>query len=104
MFAARSMRFNYIRQSLIVAWLVFSLYFPLHAQSKSAASGTSAASLDAVLTQMDTAAAQFRNAEADFKADNFEKVVNETDTQTGKIYFRRTGKGDMEMASDFQAP
>src|SRR5579872_3934125 len=60
--------------------------------------------LNAVLSQMDTAAAQFHSAEADFKADQYQKVVNETDTQTGKIYFRRTGKGEMQMASEIQPP
>ncbi|MBV9146591.1 MAG: outer membrane lipoprotein carrier protein LolA [Acidobacteria bacterium] len=75
------------------------------AQAQSAASGGAGpASLDSVLTQMDTAAARFRSAEADFKADNYQKVVNETDTQTGKIYFRRSGKGELQMASRFQPP
>lgn len=63
-----------------------------------------ASSLDAVLNQMDKAAAQFRNAEADFKAETYQKVVNETDTQTGKIYFRRSSKGELQMASQFQPP
>jgi outer membrane lipoprotein-sorting protein len=30
--------------------------------------------------------------------------VNETDTQTGKIFFRRSGKGDLQMASQFLPP
>jgi outer membrane lipoprotein-sorting protein len=59
--------------------------------------------LEAVLTQMDSAAAQFRNAQADFVWDQYQKVVNETDTQKGKIYFRRNGK-EMQMADDIQSP
>jgi outer membrane lipoprotein-sorting protein len=80
--------------------------FSTAAKSKSRISAPPqpATSLEAVLKQMDAAAAQFRNAEADFKADNYEKVVNETDTQTGKIYFRRTSKGEMQMASQIQSP
>jgi len=48
--------------------------------------------LESVLTQLDTAAAQFRSAEADLLWDQYQKVVDETDTQKGKIYFRRTNK------------
>ena len=78
----------------------------LVAQSKTAgtSAGQTASSLEAVLNQMDTAAAQFRSAEADFTWDQYQKVVNETDTQKGKIYFRRTSKGDTQMAADIQAP
>ena len=79
---------------------------PLVAQSKTASTsaGQTASSLEAVLNQMDAAAAQFRSAEADFTWDQYQKVVNETDTQKGKIYFRRTSKGDTQMAADIQAP
>jgi outer membrane lipoprotein-sorting protein len=62
-------------------------------------------SLETVLSQMDAAAAQFRNAEADFVWDQYQKVVDETDTQKGKIYFRRTGKGgDTQMALNVTSP
>src|SRR5215467_5375715 len=77
------------------------------AQTKngSAASNVSSASgLEGVLTQMDSAAASFRSAEADFVWDQFQKVVNETDTQKGKIFFRRTGKGDTQMSANIQSP
>jgi outer membrane lipoprotein-sorting protein len=77
------------------------------AQSKSPTNANSkqpASNLEAVLTQMDAAAAQFRSAEADFTQDLYQKVVNETDTQKGKVYFRRTGKGDMQMAASTQSP
>jgi outer membrane lipoprotein-sorting protein len=63
------------------------------ANVKTAADGTSNnANLESVLRQMDTAAAQFRSAEADLLWDQYQKVVDETDTQKGKIYFRRTNK------------
>ena len=70
------------------------------------ASGSSQASsgLEAVLSQMDAAAAQFRTAEADFVWDQYQKVINETDTQKGKIYFRRTGKGDTQMSLNVTSP
>src|SRR5262249_22629002 len=62
--------------------------------SAKASSGTTGnnASLEAVLAQMDNAAAGFRSAEADLLWEQYQKVVDETDTQKGKIYFRRTNK------------
>lgn len=102
----RTTRWNRVYQKKLATCFVLLLSFAIAAKavSKTSDPRQSATSLDSVLKQMDTAAAQFRNAEADFKADNYEKVVNETDTQTGKIYFRRTGKGEMQMASQIQSP
>jgi outer membrane lipoprotein-sorting protein len=45
--------------------------------------------LDKVLRQMDAASAKFTSAQADFKWDQFTKVVESTDTQTGTIFFKR---------------
>ncbi|HEX9200609.1 MAG TPA: outer membrane lipoprotein-sorting protein [Acidobacteriaceae bacterium] len=47
--------------------------------------------LQTVLSQMDAASAKFRSAEADVKKEQFTKIVNDTTTETGKIYFLRTG-------------
>jgi outer membrane lipoprotein-sorting protein len=63
-----------------------------------------ASTLEGVLGEMDAASAQFKNAQADFTWDQYQKVVNETDTQKGKIYFRRTGKGETQMAADIESP
>jgi outer membrane lipoprotein-sorting protein len=63
----------------------------------------SSADLDKVLNQMDTVATTFKTAEADFVWDQYTKVVNETDTQSGKVYFRRTPK-ETEMAADITKP
>src|ERR1700745_3076128 len=91
--------------------IVFALaMFPLasaFAQTRDASAGSTASSgssLEGVLTQMDLAAATFRSAEADFVWDQFQKVVNETDTQKGKVYYRRTGKGDTQMSANIQSP
>ena len=62
-----------------------------------------AAGLDRVLTQMDTAAKNFRSTEASFVWDQYQKVIDETDTQKGKIYFRRQDK-DTQMAADILEP
>jgi outer membrane lipoprotein-sorting protein len=59
--------------------------------------------LDAVLSQMDAAARNFKSAEATLVSDRYDKVINETDTETGKVYFRREGSA-VEMAVDFEKP
>jgi outer membrane lipoprotein-sorting protein len=92
--------------SLAILSISISSLFSV-AQSKSPANANSkqpASNLEAVLTQMDAAAARFRSAEADFTQDLYQKVVNETDTQKGKVYFRRTGKGQMQMAANTESP
>jgi outer membrane lipoprotein-sorting protein len=61
------------------------------------------ADLDRVLTQMDTASKNFRSIEANFVWDQYQKVINDTDTQKGKIYFRREGN-DTQMAADVTDP
>ena len=77
---------------------------PVFTQVKSAGPADSNSRLETVLKQMDTASGQFRNAEADFVWDQYQKVVNETDTQKGKVYYRRTGKGDIQMMANIQSP
>jgi outer membrane lipoprotein-sorting protein len=61
------------------------------------------AGLDRVLTQMDTAARNFRSTEASFVWDQYQKVINDTDSQKGKIYFRRQGR-ETQMAADITDP
>ncbi|HUN87987.1 MAG TPA: outer membrane lipoprotein carrier protein LolA [Terriglobales bacterium] len=62
------------------------------------------ANLEKVLDSMDRQAQTFRSAQADFVWDQYTKVVNETETQSGTIYFRRAGKDDIEMAADVRKP
>ena len=52
---------------------------------------------------MDRTEKEFRTAEASFVWDQYQKVVDETDTQKGKIYFRRVGK-EVQMAADITNP
>jgi len=59
--------------------------------------------LERVLAQMDATAKKFGSAEANVVWDQYDKVINETDTQKGKIYFRREG-GEIQMAADFTTP
>jgi outer membrane lipoprotein-sorting protein len=74
--------------------------------AKSAASTSQSqtnSELERTLRQMDKAAAAFRSTEADFVWTQYQKVVNDTDTQKGKIYFRRQDK-EIQMAADISEP
>ncbi len=64
-----------------------------------AAQSQSNADLARVLAQMDAASAKFHSAQASFQWDQFERVVSSTDTQTGVVYFLRSG-ADTRMAAD----
>lgn len=59
--------------------------------------------LEAVLTQMDQASLRFKSATADFSWDQYQKVVDEHDIQTGKIYYRRNSR-ETQMAADIEKP
>jgi outer membrane lipoprotein-sorting protein len=63
------------------------------------------AKLDNVLKKMDAAAADFQSLQADFVWEQYQKVVNETDTQTGTVYYRRKDKSnDIEMMAEVKDP
>jgi outer membrane lipoprotein-sorting protein len=61
------------------------------------------ATLERVLSQLDKTASNFHSTEANFVWDQYQKVVDETESQKGKIYFRRTG-GEIQMAADITLP
>src|SRR3974377_118896 len=88
------------RAALVVAavWIWFAA-----ALSAQAPQGSSSTDLEKVLSQMDSVAASFKTAEADFVWDQYTKVVNETDTQSGKVYFRRSPK-QVEMGDEIAQP
>ena len=69
----------------------------------SRAQSTESAALDNVLKKMDSASASFQTAQADFVWDQYQKVVDETDTQKGTVYYRRPGK-EIEMMADITQP
>jgi outer membrane lipoprotein-sorting protein len=52
--------------------------------------------LDTILHQLDVASANFKSAQADMRRDNYARVVKETTTQCGVIYFERKGSA-LEM-------
>jgi outer membrane lipoprotein-sorting protein len=59
--------------------------------------------LDCVLRKMDESAANFQTAKADFVWDQYQKVVDETFTQKGTVYYRREGKA-IEMMVEIKQP
>ena len=64
---------------------------------------TAPANLERVFNQLDATAKSFQSAEASFVWDQYTKVVDETETQKGKIYFRRHD-GEIQMAADISEP
>lgn len=71
--------------------------------SSLAAQEQQAAKLDSVLQKMDDAAAHFQTAQADFVFKQYQKVVDEFDTQTGTVYYRKSGQ-EIEMMAEFKEP
>ncbi len=59
--------------------------------------------LTAVLAKMDAASRSFHNAQAEFKWDYYQKIVHDTTTDTGAIYFQREG-GAMDMGAVLNDP
>jgi hypothetical protein len=59
--------------------------------------------LDTVLSQMDAASANFHAALADVRQQIFTKVVQDTETQAGQVYFLRKGS-TMQMGMKMSAP
>jgi outer membrane lipoprotein-sorting protein len=70
---------------------------------KPAVSSPAGSDLDSVLTQMDRKSTNFKDANADFQADQYQKVVEETDVQKGQIFFKRSGDG-MDAALKIISP
>jgi outer membrane lipoprotein-sorting protein len=52
---------------------------------------------------MDKTATNFRTTQASFIWNQYQKVVDETDTQKGTVYFRRAGN-EVQMAADITDP
>jgi outer membrane lipoprotein-sorting protein len=60
-------------------------------------------SLESILKKMDDAAANFHTTQADFVWDQYQRVVAETDTQKGTVFYRRAGK-EIEMMAEIKEP
>jgi len=74
-----------------------SNFLPLLAAAATLATAISAGAagqsnkLQQVLSQMDAASKTFKSAEADVKRVHLEKLVNDTSTESGRVYFLRNG-------------
>jgi outer membrane lipoprotein-sorting protein len=88
-----------MKRKLSVVILVLPLVGLGASQSPTPSPGaaTSASDLKAVLAEMDKAGAAFKSAQADIELVQYTKVVNDTDVQTGTIFFRRRGN-DLEVS------
>ena len=76
---------------------------PERAVANTTTTAPKASNLEAVLSAMDDASDKFKSAQADLNSQQYQKVVDETDTQKGKVYFRRKNK-DLEMKLDIAQP
>ena len=75
------------------------------APAQTAESKPSAASGDlaTVLAKMNQSAKAFKSAQGDFEFQSYQKLTDDTDTQKGRIYFRRTKNG-VDAAFDIGGP
>jgi outer membrane lipoprotein-sorting protein len=78
--------------------MMISLAGSARAQSAPPASSVD---LQKVITELNTAAMKFTSAQADFSWDQFLAVVQESEIQTGTIYFERK-KGATRMAAELK--
>ena len=91
------------KQSLGVFVILLGLALVSAVASAQSPESKSSASLESVLKTMDAAAANFRTTQADFVWEQYQKVVNDKDTQKGTVYYRRTGK-EIQMMAEVKDP
>src|ERR1700731_650600 len=75
----------------------------LPASEHQTAPAAPAGDLEAVLAKMNQSAAGFKSAQGDFEFQSYQKLTDDTDTQKGRIYFRRKNKG-VDAAFDIAGP
>jgi outer membrane lipoprotein-sorting protein len=71
--------------------------------SSQQSANASAGSLDAAYNVLDRTAASFKNIQTDFVWDQYNKVVDDHDIQSGTMYFRRNGQS-VEMIANINKP
>src|SRR5207253_7285184 len=89
--------------SAVVAQQCGPMAAPANAATDAAATAPKPSGLESVLSTMDDASEKFRSAQADLNSQQYQKVVDETDVQKGKVYFRRKNK-ELEMNMDIGQP
>jgi outer membrane lipoprotein-sorting protein len=91
------------KQSLGVFVILLGLALVSAVASAQSPESKSSAGLESVLKKMDAAASNFRTTQADFVWEQYQKVVNDKDTQKGSVYYRRAGK-DIQMMAEVKDP
>jgi outer membrane lipoprotein-sorting protein len=93
--------------ALVVAISFFSFRIaasePAGPEARSSLQAEPGNSLEKVLSQMDSTASSFRTAQANFVWEQYQKVIDETETQKGTVYYRRSGK-EIQMMADITDP
>lgn len=75
---------------------------PAQAVAPGAAS-SGGGNLQAVLARMNQTSPGFKSAQGDFEFETYQKLVDEKDTQKGRIYFRKNKSG-VDAAFDIEGP
>jgi outer membrane lipoprotein-sorting protein len=87
-----------------IAWLCLAVSMLSLGQAPiPKASDTATGELESVLSQMDASASTFKSVQAQFEWDNYQKVVDETEKQTGQVFFHRNGSS-AQIMFDITAP
>jgi len=71
--------------------------------AESKPSAPASGDLATVLAKMNQSSKGFKSAQADFEFQSYQKLTDDTDTQKGRIYFRRTKNG-VDAAFDIVGP
>jgi outer membrane lipoprotein-sorting protein len=98
------MLFMKISLRLSIVFLLLTVLGMAQQMPAQAASKSAGGDLNSVLAQMSANAAKFKSAEGDFDLETYESIVKETTVQKGHIYFRRSGKGEVQAAFDITSP
>ena len=77
---------------------------PKPAQTTAAAVPAPGGNLESVLARMNQTAPGFKSAQGDFEFETYQKLVDEKDTQKGRIYFRKSTKNGVDAAFDIDGP
>ncbi len=71
--------------------------------TESKPSAAASGDLATVLAKMNQSSTRFKSAQGDFEFQSYQKLTDDTDTQKGRIYFRREKKG-VDAAFDIGGP
>ena len=76
---------------------------PKPQQTAAASVAAPGGNLEAVLATMNQTATGFKSAQGDFEFETYQKLVDEKDTQKGRIFFRKNKNG-VDAAFDIEGP